>query len=236
MKNQFFFFLVLLFASCSGLEDPIIAPSERSTVEDDQTLEIVPINLEVEVIDGVLTFQSFQEMMAAMDVLANANDESITSWEKQIGFQSLYSEFVQIDNSSQDEWFDIVPEERFNRFYVVDEHDEPYLKHFGSYAATVSNKDGIVRVKDKIGVVSVDLGVWTNHENVALLVEALQNESIDESDERLDIYKNHMDATSDRSYLGIVDSNLCPEDVSFIRYLTLDNPDNSRKIKNGMGI
>ena len=69
-----------------------------------QALEVVDFEIErFTVIDGRLAFENQDAFVKARHKLAEYNEESILAWSNKIGFKSLFSEKIRLEQLSREE-------------------------------------------------------------------------------------------------------------------------------------
>ncbi|MEZ4886850.1 MAG: hypothetical protein R3E32_19130 [Chitinophagales bacterium] len=136
---------------------------------------IVPIDLEVQVRDGMMIFKDHTSFIHAMDVLFEHNLESIEAWERQIGFKSLFTELARIEELPLE---DMQRELKKGRLEQVTEiktfEGEPFLEcsMYSRAMSMVLNTDALVQVDAFIGTIGQDITIWTMPKNKEELIQA----------------------------------------------------------------
>ena len=191
-----------------------------------QAENIVPINLNVQIIDGIMTFNNHEELVSTMDLLANYNIESIVAWEMKVGFKSLFSEYMRIEELPKSEISEELKQGRLAQILEFQE-DILLMPLYNLYSSRVHNTDGLVRVGDFVGTIGSQLNVWVKAENTSLLLEALNTGSISSND-KLIVYDDSIYDIESRDW--ILDAQ-CPRDVGINRgFIKFKNPDANRRL------
>lgn len=225
-------FLMVFFAACSKHEKTNIETTEN--IENPEFIDgvsqeevIVPIDLDVQIIDGVMAFKDHQEMLNAMDILVTHNIESIAAWEKQIGFKSLFSEYMRIDELPHNEMVGELNQGRLKKILEWNE-EEQFLDMplYNLYTSRVFNTNGLIRVGEFVGTVGTVLNVWTKANNMEGLVKALNTNYFPNNGEFI-IYDNRLNEIESRDW--VLDAQ-CPRNSSINRgFIMFEHPSANRR-------
>lgn len=140
---------------------------------------IVSISLEVEVIDGVLSFETHDELINSMNTLSSHNSESIKAWEEAQNFTSLFSEWIRIDElETYQEKLDALNEGRLSQLLEFGADGDLFLVHSDLSLAMVMDIQGLLYVEGFVGTIGNDLNIWTVPSKKHLLLDALNSNTL----------------------------------------------------------
>ena len=187
---------------------------------------IVPIDLDVEVVDGLLIFTNHEEMINAMDVLFNHNLESVVAWGEKVGFKSLFTELARIEELPMEQ---IVGELEANRLrhLVKNNGEEIELAFHDLYIARVLNTNGLMQVDEFVGTVGNGVNVWVKRGKESLLIDALDAGFIPDSKDFI-VYDDRINEVGTRDWW--LDDD-CPKDAYWTTgWHQYKNPNANRRI------
>lgn len=196
-KNTLIFlpFIILFFLACnkealvdnSG-EELFEFPENTEEVIDgeihidgiSQAENIMEFDLpNVEVIDGRLAFANIDDMMDAIQLLGDINEETHNAWAKEIGFHSLFSEYSTLKELPIEEVHTAISNDLSSIYFEIweEENTVDFKIHIG-ISSLLADKNGLIQVGDYVGINVPGLNAWTTPENVTTLIAAIKNKEL----------------------------------------------------------
>lgn len=201
---------------------------ENSIENESQSLEIINFDIKgVEVVDGRLKFADHNTLISATEELSNYNEESIIAWSKKIGFSSIFSEVVKLEQLSLSQRKVEFTKNPVNKFVELSENGEVNFEKFSHVHSRIYNLDGIIQVGEFVGTTSLGLNVWVNEEDADDLILALNEKSIP-NDKKFIVLD---DRIFNNNKAWVIGDNSCPKDALWRSgRFTRKNPTANRRI------
>ncbi|MEZ4986703.1 MAG: hypothetical protein R2795_16980 [Saprospiraceae bacterium] len=242
-------FYVLFFYSCTNYKDEELVVDGLST-HDEQFCEpseeiidgilyvdgvsqeevVVDFDLEgLHVEEGRLAFRDHDAMVNGLVKLSQFNTESVVAWGEKIGFTSLFSELIRIEEQPVERMEAAIDKGGlfYKRFFGINDEGELYLTKHLSVIARIFNNQGLIQVGDYVGTFYPGLNVWVHKDNTSHLIKALREEDIPKGDSMFYV----LDTEAFGSTKNWIALETCPIDPTWLGPINqYKNPTANRRI------
>lgn len=172
--------LLVAFCTKSNLADsPTALPSPEENVtsraEEFCAGTTSIINLNIPIVDGMLSFSDHAAMISALNLLFSYDVDDVAAWENQKGFKSLFSEHARIEELPVENMTTELTTGRLAKIMNITPDETLNMPLYNMYLSRILNTDGLVRVGNYIGTIGRKVSIWTSPSNKVALIQALDS-------------------------------------------------------------
>ena len=214
--------LLVAFCTKSNLADsPTALPSPEENVtsraEEFCAGTTSIINLNIPIVDGMLSFSDHAAMISALNLLFSYDVDDVAAWENQKGFKSLFSEYARIEELPESNMATELTAGRLAKIMHITPDKTLSMPLYDPYISRILNTDGLVRVGNYIGTIGDNLNIWTSPSNKTALIQVLDSRVMPTGGDFVIIdnrFFNHFGSEAgDRSDF-VLNSTECPSDAA----------------------